>query len=126
MYTTFLIKIKNAQTAGKDRVKTPFSNFDMAIAELLVSSSYIESATKKGRMPKRVIEVHLKTSAGEGMHGVKFLSTPSHSIYRGHRELRAMRSTRGGMIIMSTSQGIMRARDAIQKKVGGKLLCEVW
>ncbi len=126
MYTDFLTKIKNAQSAGKDRLKTIFSSFDMAIAELLVANGYLESATKKGRAPKRIIEIRFNRDGKGQIRHIRFISRPSRRIYLGHRDLQKIRSTHGGIVVLSTPKGVMRARDAIKAKVGGELLFEVW
>ena len=60
MYIDLLTRIKNAQAARKESLKIPFSNMDLNVAMLLSSKGYIGEVTKKGRMPKRVIEIKLK------------------------------------------------------------------
>ena len=126
MYTDLLIRIKNAEQAKKDSVKAPFSNMDMAIAELLATHKYVESAAKKGRLPKRVIEIKLKYTDGRGaVSGVKFLSTPGRRLYAGFKDLKSVKQGYG-MAVISTPQGIMTAKEARKMKLGGELLFEIW
>ena len=48
-----IIGIKNAGKAGKESVKLPYSNFKLAVAEVLKAEGFIESFTKIGKAPKR-------------------------------------------------------------------------
>ena len=126
MYFDLLTKIKNAQAVKKAVIKVPFSNSDMAIAELLVKHRYLESADKKGRMPKRVIEIALKYENEKGViDSVKLISKPSRRIYAGYRELKPVRQGYG-LGFISTPKGIMTTREARKLKLGGELLFEIW
>jgi small subunit ribosomal protein S8 len=126
MYTDLLTKIHNAQRAKKASVKVPYTNMDMAIAEILVARGFVLSATKKGRAPKRIIEVELKYDDDKGaISSVKFLSVPSRRIYAGYKEMRPVRQG-FGMAVVSTPKGIMTASQARKQKVGGQLLFEIW
>ena len=127
MYTDLLTKIHNAQRAKKASVKMPYSNMDMAVAEILAARGFVLSANKKGRAPKRVIEVELKyDDANKGaISSVKFLSVPSRRLYKGYKEMRPVRQG-FGVAIVSTPKGIMTATEARKQKVGGQLLFEIW
>ena len=124
MYTDLLTRIKNAQQARLEITKVPFSNIDMTIAELLVRHNYIESAAKKGRMPKRMIEIKLKYKDKQGaINGIKFLSKPSRRLYAGYKDLKPVKQGYG-ISVISTSKGIMTNKEARKMKVGGGLLFE--
>lgn len=126
MYTDILTKIHNAQRAKKASVKLPFSTMDMAVAEILAARGFVASAAKKGRAPKRIIEVELKYDGDHGaINGIKFLSVPSRRLYAGYQELRPVRQGYG-MAVVSTSKGVMTASEARKQKVGGQLLFEIW
>jgi small subunit ribosomal protein S8 len=126
MYTDLLTKIHNAQRAKKASVKMPYSNMDMAIAEILVATGFILSAAKKGRAPKRIIEIELKYTGEQGaISNIKFLSLPSRRLYAGYKEMRSVRQG-FGVAVVSTPGGIMTSREARKKKVGGQLLFEIW
>ncbi|MDP3999358.1 MAG: 30S ribosomal protein S8 [bacterium] len=121
-----LIKIKNAQDAKKENVKVPFSNFSLAILELLEKHKLVEAVSKKGRMPKRIIEIKLKYNNGEGaIHQIKFLSRPSRRLYMGYKDIRPIRQGYG-VLILSTPKGVVDGKTARKEKVGGQALFEVW
>ena len=127
MYTDLLTRIKNAQAVNKVSLKVPFSNNDMKIVELLTRNGYLAGAEKKGRMPKRVIDITLKYDENErgAINGVKFISVPSRRIYCGYSTLRLVKNGFGASFV-STSKGIMTNRQARREKVGGQILFEIW
>lgn len=126
MYIDLLTKIKNAQAAQKEYLKVPYSNMDLVVAEALAKHGYVDSVNKKGRMPKRVIEVKLKY---ENQHGVinevKFLSKPSRRLYASAKKLRPVKQGYG-LGFISTSKGIMTTQEARKQNLGGQLLFEIW
>ncbi len=127
MYTDLLTKLRNAQKARKEMLKLPFSNMDFAVAELLGKYNFVENVSKKGRMPKRVIEIKLKyDDKGQGaIVGVRFISKPSRRIYLGYKDLKAVRQGYG-ISALSTPKGVMSNLQARKDKVGGQLLFEIW
>ena len=127
MYIDLITRIKNAQAAKKETLKMPFSNMDFAVAELLAKNSFIDDAQKKGRMPKRIIEIKLKyDDDGQGaISGLKLLSRPSRRLYAGAKELRPVRQGYG-LGVISTPKGVMTYGEARRAKLGGQILFEIW
>ena len=127
MYTDLITRIRNAQQAKKEFVKLMFSNSNFAIAELLARKHFVESAAKKGRLPKRVIEIKLRYDKdGKGaIAGARFVSKSSLRKYIGYKDLRGVKQG-FGISVISTPQGIMTGSEARKAKVGGELLFEIW
>lgn len=126
MYTDLLTRIKNAQQAKKEKLKAPYSMMDSAILESLLKHGYVAEVVKKGRLPKRIIEIKLKYENGRGViNGIKFLSVPSRHLYGGYKEFRPVKQG-CGIAVVSTPKGIMTAKEARKEKVGGELLFEIW
>jgi len=127
MYINLITRIRNAQAAGKESLKVPFSNMDMKIAELLVKHKFIQSADKKGRAPKRIIEIKpLYKDGGGAISGVRFLSKPSRKLYSKYKNLRTTVRQGFGIGVVSTSRGILTMEEAKKDKVGGQRLFEIW
>ena len=127
MYTNLLTTIKNAQAVGKERIKAPYSNADFAVAEILAKNKYVASVEKKGRNPKRVLEIALRYKNGDrgAITGIQFVSRPSRQIYSGYKNAPVVRQG-FGMSVLSTSKGLMTGREAKKNKVGGVLLFKIW
>ena len=127
MYLDTLIRIKNSLARGKERVKLPYSRFDLEVLEALSRVGYLDLVTRKGRGTRRIIEVKLKYSKDglPSISGIKFVSRPSRRIYTGYREIKKSRQGYGNYVL-STPQGIMTEGEARKKKVGGQVLFEIW
>jgi len=126
MYTELLTKIKNAQQAKKESVKTYYSSVDERVAEVLARAGYISGVQKKGRNPKRMLEIELKYENGVGaIRGIKLISKPSRSIYLGYRAIKLVKQGYGSLVL-STPAGIMLGTEARKKKIGGVALFEIW
>ena len=126
MYINLLTIIKNAQAVKKESVKTPYTAMDFAIAELLAQHKFVEAAYKKGRLPKRIIDVKLKYQDGKGaIEGIRLISKPSRKLYAGYRDLKPVRHGYG-MAVLSTPKGVMDGKSARKQKLGGQLLFEIW
>ena len=126
MYTDLLTKIKNAQAVKRESVKLPYSNMDHAVAEVLVAKKFLDGAFKKGRIPKRVLDLKLKYKDGKGViEGLKILSKPSRRLYIGYRDIKPVRQGYG-LLVLSTPKGVMDGKSAKKQKLGGQLLFEIW
>jgi len=122
-YTDFVIKVKNAKTAGKPTVKTDSTKANKAIAELLAVRSFVKSVEVKGKGTKKYLEIDLEGK--KRIHAVKFLSTPSLHRHAGYKDFRKVKNG-FGMLVVSTPKGIMAGETARKEKVGGELLFEIW
>lgn len=120
-----LTRIRNAQKSRKKRVLVPFSKVKFAIAEILKTQGYIEAVTIEEGMPK-MCALDLKyTGTVPAITSISRESTPGHRMYRKAEELPKVLNG-FGIAIVSTSQGIMTAKEAQTKGVGGEVLCSVY
>ena len=121
------IRIKNAQKAGHETVQLPYSKFKYEILKVLERSGWVGSIERKGKRVKKILEVTL-LYAGEGgvplIGGVSLISKPSRRIYSSYKEIRPAKH--GGVVIISTSKGLMTTMEAKKAKLGGQLITEVW
>ncbi len=123
MYWDTLIRIKNAQDAGKKTVIVPYSKMDFSILESLVKHKFLkEIKIINNKKNKKSIEV---TLGNRPINEVKFISKPSRHIYAGYRDIKPVKSGFGKLVV-STSLGIMTGEEAKKKKVGGEILFEIW
>lgn len=126
MYTTLLTNIKNAQSVGKDKIKHPYSKMDEAVLTVLREQGFIQNAEKKGKAPKRYLEVTLAYKNGRpAIDGFRFISTPSSRVYRPADEIPRVRQG-FGITVLSTSKGIFTDKEARKSKIGGQMLFSVW
>jgi small subunit ribosomal protein S8 len=123
----FLTCIRNASSARKERCVTQHSKMRLAIAGILKEEGYIadfrEGEDERGF---KTLELHLKfVGPTPAITGIERHSTPGRRLYYGSREIPRVLGGLG-LAILTTSKGVMRARDAREAGVGGELVCKVW
>lgn len=118
-------RIRNAQMANKAKVDIPSSTTKVDIAKVLESEGYIAGYSVGGEEKKPTLTLELKYFEGRPViETIQRVSRPGLRIYKGAREIPAVKNGLGIMIV-STNQGVMTDRSARQANVGGELLCEV-
>lgn len=126
MFYDLLARIKNTQRARKESFQMPFSNFDLAVAKVLVEAGYIKEAEKRGSAKKPVLEIKLKYSRNRpGVTDFRIVSKPSRHIYSDYRSLKPIKQGYGASVL-STPKGVISGKQAKQDKVGGEYLFEIW
>lgn len=123
----FLTIIRNASMARKDSCTTQHSKMRAAIAAILKSEGYIndfsEGQDEKGF---KTLTLSLKfAGTTPAITGIERHSTPGRRLYYGCKDIPRVLGGMG-VAILTTSKGVMRARDAREQGVGGELVCKVW
>ncbi len=118
-----LTRMRNALSAGKDRVEFPASKIKAGICKVLKEEGYIKSFKIIAKEPSDIkIKVLFKD---EAILGLKRQSTPGLRQYSSYKDLPRVMSGLG-ISVVSTSQGVLSSREAKKRKVGGEVLCNVW
>lgn len=121
-----LTRIRNAILARHERVVIPSSKLKRHIADILKREGFIEGYSFQDDGRQGRLDVELKwlddVSAIEGLSRV---SRPGQRKYARSKEIPEVRNGLGIMIV-STSNGIMTDRAARKAGVGGELLCSIW
>jgi len=121
-----LTRIRNASSVGLDEVAIPLSIEKESIAKVLKEEGYICDYSISGEGVKRQIVVTLKYAAGKPViEGIERVSKSSCRIHCGSSEIPRVRNGLG-IVVLSTSKGIMSGRKAVKENVGGEILCRVW
>jgi small subunit ribosomal protein S8 len=122
-----LTRIRNAQQAGHRRVDIPASKVKRAMAKILVDKGYISKYIDIDDNKQGVLRLFLKYDAyGQPViKELKRISKPGLRKYRGSEELPRMYGGLG-IIIISTSKGLMTDKEAKKLNVGGEILCSVY
>jgi len=130
--TDMINRIKNAQAVYHQTVEVPFSELKHEIAKILEAEGFIKKVEKKGKIPKKVMEIALKYSKSEAgklmtpaITGVRRISKPGQKLYFSCKDIKRVREGYG-ISIISTSKGLLTNKEAKKQKVGGEIICEVW
>jgi len=121
-----LTRIRNAMLAKHNKLAMPASKIKFKIAEILKSEGYINDFERVDEGHQGTLSIDLKWFQGApAIEGLKRVSRPGQRMYAKSGEIPKVRDGLGIMII-STSHGIMTDRVARKKGVGGELVCSVW
>jgi small subunit ribosomal protein S8 len=121
----FLTRIRNGQSSGKTEVGGPSSKVKLAIAKVLKDEGYIEDFTTETDGSKSTLRVQLKYYQGRPViDRLERVSRPGLRVYKRKDELPTVLGGLG-VVIVSTSQGVMTDRAARAAGHGGEVLCIV-
>ena len=122
-----LTRIRNANKAMHDRAVMPTSRVKQEIARLLKEEGYIKDFhVEKGEsFDNLVIELKYGRQRERVITDLKRISKPGRRVYA--RKDRLPRVLGGmGVAILSTSTGLVTARTAEERGIGGEVICFVW
>ncbi|MFC1621936.1 30S ribosomal protein S8 [Patescibacteria group bacterium] len=125
--SNMLSSIKNAVMAGNSFIETVHSKECESVAKVLKSAGFlseVKSFKTKGKKHKGLRLELAKEGDDFKISDVKRISKPGRRLYMKARDIRPV-SGGFGILVLSTSRGIMEGMQAKQKKLGGEILCEV-
>jgi small subunit ribosomal protein S8 len=122
-----LTRIRNASRARHQEVVVPASRTKQAIARILKDEGFIADFREEQEGSFAVLRIQLKYVDGKVsvVSGLKRISKPGLRVYA--RKTEIPRVLGGlGIVIVSTSQGIMTGTAARKANLGGEVLAYVW
>ena len=123
----YLTRIRNAIRANKKVVSIPASNLKKEITKILFDQGYILSYKFEESKVQGEIKIALKYTKENNesvINNIQRISTPGLRKYSNSNDL--PRILNGlGIAIVSTSKGVMTAKQAKKENVGGELICYV-
>ena len=124
----YLTRIRNAVRANHRVVEIPASNLKKEITKILFEQGYILSYKFDDSTVQGTIKIALKYTKETKepvIKKIQRISKPGLRKYAGSNEL--PRILNGlGIAIVSTSHGVMTAKQAQRENVGGEVLCYVY
>ena len=122
-----LTRLRNATAVHHQTATMPASKVKEGIAKILVAEGYIDAYDVKDAGAKRDLTITMKYGPERtpAISGLRRVSRHGRRVYRKSTEL--PRAQGGlGVVIVSTSQGLLPDREARRRKLGGEIVCEVW
>ena len=122
-----LTRVRNANSAGKDKVSMPTSKKLVEIARILKEEGFIIDYEVVEGTPVGQLTISLKygPKKQKTIRGLKRISKPGLRVYAGKDDLPRVLGGLGTAVI-STSKGVMTDRDARQAGVGGEVIAYIW
>ena len=121
-----LTRIRNAINVRKSEIVVPHSSLKQSVAELLKANGFLKEVKAIDATVGKNLKIVIN---GEGESAriteVVRLSRPGRREYTNVREIPTIKRGRG-VVIVSTSRGLMTGEDARKSGVGGELICRVY
>jgi len=117
-----LVSVKNGYLAKKTQISVPFSKFKYEIAKVLESEKFVAKVAKDNNK----IMIDLSYEGGKPkITDIKRVSKLGLRVYEKGKNIKKIKGGRG-ILVISTSKGLMTGQDAKEKKLGGEVICQVW
>lgn len=121
-----ITRIRNAIMVNKNEISVPASKLKLAILEGLKRTKFITDYNVIEATPRNSICVVInEINEAPRINEITKVSKPGRRIYAGVDELPKVKSGRG-IVLISTSKGIMTGDEAKQARLGGEILVKVW
>jgi small subunit ribosomal protein S8 len=121
-----LTRIRNASRTGKTQVQIKASKICAGIAAVLKQEGYIQDYDRieDGRQGLLRITLKYDPEGQPAITEIKRMSKPGCRLYAGVDNLPTVLAGMG-IVVVSTSKGIISDRSCRENKVGGEVLCTV-
>ena len=121
-----LTRIRNAVLVGKNEILVPTSKVKGGIVEVLAKNGYIANFEIQDGEPRGILKITINEPGQNAkINEIDKVSKPGRRVYSSAEDLPTIKSGRG-MIIVSTSKGLMTGREAKKNRLGGEILVKVW
>lgn len=122
-----LTRIRNAIKARKREVALPSSSLKVEIAKILKEEGYIKNfkVVDDGRQGSLSLTLRYTEEGLSVIKGLKRVSKPGCRIYCTKDSIPRVLDGLG-LVIISTSKGVMTGRKCEELGLGGEVLCSIW
>ncbi|WP_249029492.1 30S ribosomal protein S8 [Tannockella kyphosi] len=121
-----LTRIRNANRQHHDDVVIPASKLKADIAKILKNEGFIKDFKVEGEGPIKNIKITLKYRGNDRViTDLKRISKPGLRVYAKVDEIPKVLNGLG-IVIVSTSKGMMTDKEARAAQVGGEVVAYVW
>nr|YP_009339557.1 ribosomal protein S8 [Lithotoma petraea]APQ38949.1 ribosomal protein S8 [Lithotoma petraea] len=127
-----LTAIRNAEMNTKRVVRIAFTNLSESFVKILLREGFIENVRKHHENNKSFLVLTLRYRRNRNdpyknrkVLNLKRISRPGLRIYSNYQQIPRILGGMG-IVILSTSRGLMTDREARLEKIGGECLCYIW
>jgi small subunit ribosomal protein S8 len=119
-------RIKNGYLAKRPSVSSPVSRLRENILHILKEEGYILNYSKIKAGSAQKFDIHLKYHYSDPVvNEIEVVSKPGRRIYCSAKDIPLVKNGLG-MVVISTSQGVIADHEARNKKLGGEILLKIF
>ena len=121
-----LTRIRNAALVGKTEIRVPTSKLKKVVAEQLVKNHYLAGVKVEDGKPRGTLVITINNN-GENAAFTELarVSKPGRRVYVSSADIPKVKQGRG-IVLVSTSKGVMTGAEAVKSKLGGEVLLKVY
>ncbi|MBR3329244.1 30S ribosomal protein S8 [Candidatus Saccharibacteria bacterium] len=121
-----ITRIRNAVSVGKNEILVPTSKLKVGVVEVLAKNGYIAGFEVVAGEPRGMLKITINEAGTNAkISEITKVSKPGRRVYSSADDLPVVKSGRG-MLVVSTSKGLMTGREAKKNRLGGEILVKVW
>ena len=121
-----LTRIRNAILVRKNEISLPHSAIKESVARLLKETYFIDDVSvEKADIGKKLKLTIYSNTSNPRIKEIVRLSKPGRRYYVNSKEIPVVMRGRG-IVILSTSKGLMTGGKAKTEHIGGELICKVY
>lgn len=119
-------RIRNAIAVHKSEVTLPHSNIKESVARLLQANNFVDGVSVSKDVVGKTLTVRINDdNTNARITEIVRLSKPGRRYYVNSKEIPVVKRGRG-LVIVSTSKGLMTGDDARSQHIGGELICKIY
>ncbi len=121
-----LTRIRNAAMVGKNEIRVPSSKIKKVVAEQLKKNNYLEAVKVEPGKPRDTLVVTInKAGENAAFTEIQRMSKPGRRMYVAAADIPRVKSGRG-IVLISTSKGVITGGEAVKQRLGGEVLLKVY
>ncbi len=121
-----LSRIRNAIAVNKHEVTMPHSKVKASVAQLLQRSGFIDGVDTEDAPVGKTLRITInRPQTNARITEIVRISKPGRRNYSKAEKIPVVKRGRG-IVIVSTSKGMMTGAEAKKQGVGGELICKIY
>ena len=121
-----ITRIRNAILVSKNEVRVPTSKLKVAVIDGLKKGGYIADYDIEKSHPRDTLHVLINNEGDIAkINEITKVSKPGRRVYTSADDIPVIKSGRG-IVLISTSKGVMSGTEAKKQRLGGEILVRVW
>lgn len=121
-----LTRIRNGLAVNREQVSLPHSRAKETVARILSDNGFVYGVKTGEEAGRKTLEISLSSDGNTApITEISRLSKPGRRIYVKAEQIPTIKRGRG-VVVVSTSKGVMTGKDAKAQHLGGELICKVY